>query len=58
MHAKHRTHLFDAERLELARVSLLLDLAKALVHATAGVQRLGVALVAGGVAIDGGASRV
>ena len=52
--AKHRTHLVGAAQLELAQTAPLLDPAKHLLDAAAGIDRLGVALVAGGAAIDGG----
>ena len=62
MQAKHGADLFGAAQLELAqsapllllRRRLRLDPAQHLLDATAGVDRLGVALMAGGAAIDGG----
>ena len=56
MQAKHRTHLVGATHFELTQPAPLFDPAKHLLDATAGVDRLGVALVPGGAAIDGGAT--
>ena len=53
MQTEHRTHLIGAEKLELPQTTPLLDPAKHLLDAPAGVDRLGVALVAGGAPIDG-----
>jgi hypothetical protein len=50
--AKHCTHLACAAQLELALTAPLFDSAKHLLDATASVDRLGVALVAGGAAVD------
>lgn len=55
--AKHRTHLACAAQLELAQAAPLFDPAKHFLDAAAGIDRLGVALVAGCAAIDGGATR-
>ena len=57
MQTKHRSDLFGAAQLELAQTAPLFDPAKHLLDAAAGIDRLGVALVAGGAAIDGGATR-
>ena len=57
MRAKHCTHLFGAAQLELTKPAPLLDPAKHLLDAAAGVDRLGVALMAGGPAINGGPTR-
>ena len=65
MQAKHRTDVLSAAHFELAQAApllllrrrLRLDPAKHLLDAAAGVDRLGVALVASGAAIDGGATR-
>ena len=54
--AKHRTHLACAPQLELTQAAPLFDPAKQILVAAAGVDRLGVALVAGSAAIDGGTS--
>jgi len=51
------TCLFGAAQPELAQPSPLLDPAEYLLDAAVGVDRLGVALVAGGPAIDGGTTR-
>ena len=51
--AKHRTHLAYAAQLELAQTAPLFDPAQHLLDAAAGMDRLGVALVVGGAAIDG-----
>ena len=51
---KHRTHLVCAAQLELAQPAPLFDPAKHLLDAAAGIDRLGVARMAGGAAIDGG----
>ena len=53
MQPKHRTHLACAAQLELAQAAPLFDPAKHLLDAAAGVDRLGVALVADTAAIDG-----
>jgi hypothetical protein len=55
--AKHCTHLFGAAQLELTQPTPLFDPAEHLLDAAAGVDRLGVALVAGGAAINGGTTR-
>lgn len=52
MQAKHRTHLAYAAQLELTQTAPLFDPAKHLLDAATGVDRLGVALVAGSAAID------
>ena len=57
MQAKHSTHLVCAAQLELAEAAPLLDPTKHLLDAAPGVDRLGVALVAVGAPIDGGATR-
>ncbi len=57
MQPEHRTHLAFAAQLELAQTAPLFDPAKNLLDAAAGMDRLAVALVAGGAAIDGGATR-
>ena len=57
MQAKHCVHLLGAAQLELAQTALLFDPAKHLLDAAAGVDRLGVALVACGTAIDGETAR-
>jgi len=54
---KHRTDVLSAAHFELAQPAPLLDPAKHLLDTAAGVDRLGLALVAGGAAIDGGATR-
>jgi len=55
--AEHRSDLFGAAQLELTQPAPLLDPAKHLLNPAAGVDRLGVALVAGGAAINGRATR-
>ena len=55
--AKHRTHLASAAQLELAQPAPLFDPDKQLLEAAAGIDWFAVALVAGGMAIDGGAIR-
>jgi len=47
MQAEHRAHLFAAAQLELAQAAPLFDPAKHLLDAAAGIDRIGVALVAG-----------
>ena len=54
MQSKHYAHLLGAAQLELAQTAPLFDLAKHLLDAAAGMDRLGVALVTGGATIDGG----
>ena len=58
MQTEHRTHLIGAEKLELPQTTPLLDPAKHLLDAPAGVDRLRVALMAGGAPIDGRTSSV
>ena len=57
MQTEHCAHLACATQLELAQPAPLFDPANHLLDAAAGVDRLGVALVAGCTAIDGGATR-
>ena len=52
MQAKHSAHLLGAAQLELAQTAPLLDPAEYLLDSTAGIDRLGVALMAGGAAVD------
>ena len=52
MQAKHRAHLACAAQLELAQPTPLFDPTKHLLDAAAGLDRFGVALVAGGAPID------
>jgi hypothetical protein len=54
---KHRGDLFGAADFELTQTAPLFDPAEHLIDAAAGVDRLGVALVAGGAAIDGRTAR-
>ncbi len=56
MQAERRRDLFGAAQLELTQPAPLLDPAKHLLNPAAGVDRLGVALVAGGAAINGRAT--
>lgn len=57
MQSKDSAHLACAAQLELAQPAPLLDPTKHLLDAAAGIDRLGVALVAGGAAIDGRTTR-
>ncbi len=57
MQAKHCTHLFGAAQPELTQPAPLFDPAKHLLDAAAGDDRLAVALMAGGAAINGGTTR-
>ena len=52
MQAKHRTDFFGAAQFELPQSAPLFDPAKHLLDAAAGVDRLGVPLVAGSAPID------
>ena len=56
MQAKHGAHLLGAAQLERALTAPLLDPAKHLLDTAAGIDRLAVALMAGGAAIDCGAT--
>ena len=55
MQAKHCAHLFGAAQFELAQTAPLFDPGKNLLDAPVGIDRLGLALVPGGSAINGGA---
>lgn len=56
MQPKHRIELFGAAQLELTQAAPLLDSTKRLLDPASDVDRLGVALVARGAAINGGAT--
>jgi len=56
MQAEHRAHLFSAAQIELAQAAPLFDPAEHLLDSAAGIDRLAVALEAGGAPIDGGAT--
>ena len=57
MQAEHRNDFLGTVQLELAQAAPLFDPAKHLLDAAAGMDRLGVALVPRGAAIDGGTTR-
>jgi hypothetical protein len=58
MQAKHRTHLLGTAHVELSQTTLLLDPAKHLLNASAGIDRLGVDLVASCTTIVGRTTRM
>jgi len=58
MQAKHRTHLLGIAHFELSQTTLLRDPVKHLVNASAGIDRLGEALVAGCTTIVGRTTRM
>jgi hypothetical protein len=57
MQAEHGNDIGLAARLELAQAAELLGPADHLFDPSAGIDRFGVALMAGGTAIDGGTAR-